>query len=51
MFSDPLREWEGVRAPDFTLTTLDGSTVRLGELRGKRVFVDVWATWCPPCRA
>ena len=46
-----VREWEGARAPDFTLKTVDGKTVRLSDLRGTRVFIDVWATWCPPCRA
>lgn len=41
--------WEGVRAPDLSVTTLDGQTIRLSELRGKRVVLDFWATWCPPC--
>lgn len=38
-------------APDFELTTLTGETVRLSDYRGQRVFVNFWATWCPPCRA
>jgi peroxiredoxin len=37
-------------APDFTLPDLDGRPVRLRDLRGKLVFLNIWATWCPPCR-
>ena len=44
-----LKVWEGVEAPDFTVTSLDGETLTLSELDGKRVVVDFWATYCPPC--
>jgi len=35
---------------DFDLTLLDGNSVRLSKLKGKIVFLNFWATWCPPCR-
>jgi peroxiredoxin len=35
--------------PDFTLSDLQGHTVRLSDSRGQVVFINVWATWCPSC--
>jgi peroxiredoxin len=40
----------GFTAPDFTLSDKNGKTWTLSELKGKVVFLNFWATWCPPCR-
>lgn len=42
---------QGFSAPDFTADLLDGGQITLSELRGQPVVLNVWATWCPPCRA
>lgn len=42
---------EGFLAPDFTVELADGGTFTLSEARGGPVVVNVWASWCPPCRA
>lgn len=41
---------EGDQAPDFTLPLLDGGQASLADQRGKVVLLNVWATWCAPCR-
>jgi cytochrome c biogenesis protein CcmG/thiol:disulfide interchange protein DsbE len=39
----------GERAPEFTLTSFDGQTYNLADLRGKVVVLNMWASWCKPC--
>lgn len=40
----------GNTAYDFQLEDMDGNTVQLSDFRGQKVFLNFWASWCPPCR-
>jgi len=37
-------------APDFAIMSFEGQAIKLSELRGKVVVINIWASWCPPCR-
>jgi peroxiredoxin len=41
----------GIPGPDFTLSDSDGKTYTLSELHGRGVLVNLWASWCLPCRS
>jgi len=41
---------EGSQAPNFTLPLMNGGEARLDDYKGKVVLLNIWATWCNPCR-
>jgi cytochrome c biogenesis protein CcmG/thiol:disulfide interchange protein DsbE len=49
--SAPPNPQVGFTAPGFTLDSLTGQPIALSDLRGKVVVLNLWASWCPPCRA
>jgi len=48
--SGPVQLAEGQQFPEFVLTRLDGGTASPKAFRGKLLVLNVWATWCHPCR-
>ncbi len=42
---------KGFLAPEFSLKSLAGGTIKLSDMHGKPILVNIWASWCTPCQA
>jgi len=50
-YQNLLKLQPGYPSPDFTAYDINGKEYHLADFKGKNVYIDLWATWCAPCRA
>ena len=49
-FAEDAQQEEPVAAPDFVMQTMEDQEISFSELTGQPLLLNIWATWCPPCR-